>query len=378
MAEGKINPGTLLIKIPIDRPEYMDWLFQYQRQELVEYKNGTIHSQLELLELIRDLRVGWDVRIIILISSRKILFHTFEFNFKKIINSTDVIKYALEDYTATDIDDMEVSVINYDDGLYSIAAINKDVIKYWLRWFYELDINPDFVFPDVLCLPYLKDQWSAIELEGNLLVRTGKCSGFSIDKEDLGKIKNIIESNINLNDLDGFVYNDLVSCERLCTYSAMLLFSNNFDIKHSIISKTRQGNSLYVFKRGVFKLGMINVLLLSFSFFILLTTSSKLYSIYYKSINYDELVELTNQTIVNAKNLIPLESKEFSSLNDAYVLMKDKYYNHDFFFCLSNLNIKGKIKSFKYDFENKIMAIKYIDDLDYLYESEVTSCGELG
>ncbi|MCW6612514.1 hypothetical protein NFB43_17555, partial [Yersinia ruckeri] len=100
--------------------------------------------------------------------------------------------------------------------------------------------------------------------------------------------------------------------------------------------------------------------------------------IYYKSINYDELVELTNQTIVNAKNIIPLESKEFSSLNDAYVLMKDKYYNHDFFFCLSNLNIKGKIKSFKYDFENKIMAIKYIDDLDYLYESEVTSCGELG
>ena len=109
------------------------------------------------------------------------------------------VPYMLEDELAQDVDDLffaYATMANDEDGHNCFVAITERAqMVLWQAWLANADIEAQTIQPDVLAMPYVDGQWSAIALKAEsaspnalaksnqVVVRLGQWQGFTLDSE---------------------------------------------------------------------------------------------------------------------------------------------------------------------------------------------------
>lgn len=103
------------------------------------------------------------------------------------------VPYMLEDELAQDVDDLffaYATMADDEDGHNCFVAITERAqMVLWQAWLANADIEAQTIQPDVLAMPYVDGQWSAISLKADsatsnqVVVRLGQWQGFTLDSE---------------------------------------------------------------------------------------------------------------------------------------------------------------------------------------------------
>jgi general secretion pathway protein L len=102
------------------------------------------------------------------------------------------VPYMLEDELAQDVDELFFAYANITNDKSEhncfVAITQREQMQLWLSWLAEANINTKSMLPDVLAMPYVDEQWSAIALHperhlSQIIIRQGQWQGFALDSE---------------------------------------------------------------------------------------------------------------------------------------------------------------------------------------------------
>ena len=117
------------------------------------------------------------------------------------------VPYMLEDELAQDVDELFFAYANItnDNSEHNcfVAITERAQMHLWLSWLADADIHTKSLLPDVLAMPYVDEQWSAIAINPKrvashsfinntaneqpkptqIIIRQGEWQGFSLDSE---------------------------------------------------------------------------------------------------------------------------------------------------------------------------------------------------
>lgn len=96
--------------------------------------------------------------------------------------------YALEASLATDVENLHFAFgPRNPDGSMDTAVVERECLDQWLALLREAGLDPDYMTPETLAVPYGADGWSVL-LDGEVaLVRTGLRGGFAVDRQNLNE-----------------------------------------------------------------------------------------------------------------------------------------------------------------------------------------------
>lgn len=96
--------------------------------------------------------------------------------------------YALEASLATDVEKLHFAFgPRNPDGSMDTAVVDRKCMDHWLALLQEVGLDPDYMTPETLAVPYDPACWSVV-LDGNVaLVRSGLRSGFAVDTQNLNE-----------------------------------------------------------------------------------------------------------------------------------------------------------------------------------------------
>lgn len=101
------------------------------------------------------------------------------------------LPFALEEKLIDDVHDLHFAIGEYQsDNTWPVAIITKQKIDAWLHALKQVGISPRAMIPIMLTLPYISGaealkNWHACIIDDICLIRTGKYSGFTCDKNNL-------------------------------------------------------------------------------------------------------------------------------------------------------------------------------------------------
>jgi len=100
------------------------------------------------------------------------------------------VPYALEEQLIDDIESLHVSIGSQDStGKVSTAVVSQQAMQQWLERLTDAGVEPDVVLPDVLALECVNGDWSALQLDSDIVcVRSGAETGFACDADNLAVI----------------------------------------------------------------------------------------------------------------------------------------------------------------------------------------------
>ncbi len=96
--------------------------------------------------------------------------------------------YALEEYLAADVEKLHFAFgPRNPDGSMDTAVVDRECLDHWLGLLQEVGLDPDYMTPETLAVPYDAESWSVV-LEGDVaLVRSGLRAGFGVDAQNLNE-----------------------------------------------------------------------------------------------------------------------------------------------------------------------------------------------
>lgn len=96
--------------------------------------------------------------------------------------------YALEASLATDVEKLHFGFgPRNPDGSMDTAVVERKCMDRWLALLQEVGLDPDYMTPETLAVPYEPESWSVV-LDGDVaLVRSGLRSGFGVDTQNLNE-----------------------------------------------------------------------------------------------------------------------------------------------------------------------------------------------
>jgi len=100
------------------------------------------------------------------------------------------VPYALEEQLIDDIETLHVAIGHQDsEGKVSTAVVSQQAMQQWLKRLADVGIEPDVVLPDVLALDHMNGDWSALQLDSDIVcVRSGSETGFACDVDNLAVV----------------------------------------------------------------------------------------------------------------------------------------------------------------------------------------------
>lgn len=186
---------TLYIRLGSQAQDKISWLiFNTVEQEIIASGELTNAEQLSELSdkaqqrLVKVFVPGCDVllkRLVVPIKSQRAM--------------RSAVPYMLEDELAQDVDDLFFAYANVpnDNSDYNcfVAVTQRAQMLQWQSWLADANIQTKTFQPDVLAMPYVDGQWSAISLQptntsehthkisSQIVVRQGEWQGFILDSE---------------------------------------------------------------------------------------------------------------------------------------------------------------------------------------------------
>lgn len=105
------------------------------------------------------------------------------------------IPNLLEEELVENLDDLHFAIGEYRPGKkLPIAVVSKTKMNQWLNFLSEkipnIQGNINALVPDVLCVKRRKKKWTGVMQDDNVIVRTGKASGFVVDANNFVMFSN--------------------------------------------------------------------------------------------------------------------------------------------------------------------------------------------
>ncbi len=127
-----------------------------------------------------------DMDVKVLVPTRQVLLTQAQVPSRQRQQILQALPYLLEEQIVGDIEKQHFAIGKRDnDGLVHAAVTAIDDMQAWLETLRQQKLEPSFLCPDVLALPWRDEGWSACAFGGQTLVRTGPQSGFSCDDDNL-------------------------------------------------------------------------------------------------------------------------------------------------------------------------------------------------
>jgi len=148
---------------------------------------GCLPEQVESGEL-AHLRLRDDeLNIVVFVPTVDVVLASATVPVKGVQKLAQAVPYALEEQLIDDVESMHVAIGNQDkDGKVSAAVVSQQRMQTWLEQLKQAKIEPDVMMPDALALPRINGDWSALQLESDIIcVRSGEQTGFACDTMNL-------------------------------------------------------------------------------------------------------------------------------------------------------------------------------------------------
>lgn len=128
-----------------------------------------------------------DLNIVVFVPTVEVLLASATVPVKGAQKLAQAVPYALEEQLIDDIEAMHVAIGHQDsNGKVTTAVVSQQRMQTWLQQLNDANIEPDVMVPDVLALPRINGDWSALQLEGDIVcVRSGEQTGFACDAVNL-------------------------------------------------------------------------------------------------------------------------------------------------------------------------------------------------
>lgn len=173
-----------LLTIRLGNTEYDPVYWRVDAKNDDEIKYGILSSISE----INKLNIYLKNSVKVLVSSRKIIFRKLTITNVKVIRSIRSISFAIEKSIADDIDKFHVSILKYDEEFLYVAIVEHELMELWLYLLRTNGVIIESLIPDVLILPFINGEWSAVKLDEEWIVRNNEVSGFLVSDELFEKI----------------------------------------------------------------------------------------------------------------------------------------------------------------------------------------------
>ncbi len=184
------------------------------------------------------------------ISSNEILLTQVNIPARNRQRLMQAIPFTLENDLTEEIDKLHFSHDSKSSDETSVAVVSRERLSAWLERLNQVGLMPRGLFPGVVCLPFIPDNWSVYLGKDLSLVRTDTNSGFTADSDNLSTLlkKALAELSAPPMRLDIFVdpelnddhaisiFDDLDIPYHVATSDryATELISENLDEKHAI------------------------------------------------------------------------------------------------------------------------------------------------
>ena len=96
------------------------------------------------------------------------------------------VRYAMEEQLAQDVENLHFAIAARDaDGRVPVIAVARQTLDEWLARMTAVGVRPRALIPETLGLPWSPGEWSVFTEGETGLVRTGVCTGFAVDADNL-------------------------------------------------------------------------------------------------------------------------------------------------------------------------------------------------
>ncbi|MBL1417287.1 MAG: type II secretion system protein GspL [Moritella sp.] len=169
----------LVVRLGSESRQAIHWLvWSTVEREIIA--SGILTSAEDLIEL--KSRAGGRP-IIALVPSCDITFKKVELPGRSNKQLLNALPYMLEQELSSDIDKLHFAVLDKAANTVSVAVIAHDKMQQWQTWLADAELVCEQYIPDALTLPYNEAHWSAIELDGQWLIRQTPTQGLCIESE---------------------------------------------------------------------------------------------------------------------------------------------------------------------------------------------------
>ena len=109
-------------------------------------------------------------RIVCIVSAELVNFSYLNIPAKNKQRALQAIPFALEDQLAEDIDLMHFATDKADQNTYPVAAIKHESMQSILSTLKDNGIEPDCLYPDILCLPNIDNSWNFLSINNTTAI----------------------------------------------------------------------------------------------------------------------------------------------------------------------------------------------------------------
>ena len=174
---------TLYIRLGSQVQDEISWLiFSAAEQEIIA--SGELSNAQKLTELTEKAQHR---TVKVFVPGSDVLLKRLTVPTKSQRAMRSAVPYMLEDELAQDVEQLffaYADIANDSDGNNCFVAVTeKAQLLQWQAWLADADIQAKTIQPETLAMPYVDKQWSAIALQGQIVVRQGEWQGFTLDSQ---------------------------------------------------------------------------------------------------------------------------------------------------------------------------------------------------
>jgi general secretion pathway protein L len=212
----------LYIRLGSQAQEEISWLvFSSTEQEIIA--SGVLTSAEQLTELTAKAQQR---SVNVFVPGSDVLLKRVSLPTKSQRSMRAAVPYMLEDELAQDVDDLFFAYADMttdgNENNCSVAIVERSQMQTWLGWLANAEIQIKTLQSEVLAMPYIKGQWSAIALHANttnlsntsgnpsinsvkqIVLRQGEWQGCTLDDEAWNfSVEHLFSKEVALQSVDG-------------------------------------------------------------------------------------------------------------------------------------------------------------------------------
>lgn len=195
-----------------------------------------------------------------IICSDQIHFSYQKIPAKSIQKALQAIPFVLEDQLAEDINQMHFATTSAKNNTYPVAAIKHETLQTLLDKLAEFNIKPDYIHPDICCLPQSDNSWNLLHHDDKISIDQHRDSLIHTDRDSFSIILNSLIKQLDDDHLpDSITLWSAQDTEALVLPEGLAatldIIKNDYDTSPiSIFSKQLNNKGLVNLLQGRFKI----------------------------------------------------------------------------------------------------------------------------
>lgn len=172
---------NLLIRLGSNAEESISWMIWSQSEQHI-IASGELANADELTQLTEK---ALSRKVTVVVPGCDVVLKKVEVPAKSQKAIRQAVPYMLEDELAQDVEELFFAYQDKNSATENnchVAVVERAQILLWLSWLSNADISTTHMLPDVLLMPPASENWQAISLEHQILIRQGDWQGLLLDE----------------------------------------------------------------------------------------------------------------------------------------------------------------------------------------------------